>query len=326
MPGLHLVILPAGSPPPEAKPGVIYRVAGHPVTETEAKLLAAECGAGSWELRGDWIPAAEAARPLVAPARGMAQAYEGHRPWLRHGCEIWIPVIDPMESLPLVLDLLRAQTVRPYIVLVDTGSRPDQWEQVQALRAPDLEVHAIWTGGLRHSSAVVASALDLAMSVAGSRTEKLLFTHSDCFPARRDAVEILCSWLSPDCPAVGYGITPRENAADWERFLGHVWAGLYLPKIRETRARWGHTPEQSQAAWDTEYSFNRLLAADGIRPVLLGWEENWQVNTTADYTHVRSFPLSGLYVPTHRAMAEDWMTTAKAEAWERLESWKITES
>lgn len=278
-----------------------------------ARVLAPRRGRGS----------TPAKRDLVAPFRGQGRAYEGHRPWERHQVEICIPVIDPSDELTLVIELLRAQTVPPYIVLVDTGSQPEGWAALQTLRAPDLEVHAIWSGGLQHSAAVVAAALDLGMSLC--RQDRLLFSHSDAFLRRPDAVEILCQWLSPECPAVGYGMTPRgADIPDWRRMMGHVWCGLYMPAIRTAQARWAFHPcdAEKHENWDTEVSFNRYLAKAGIWPVILGPEENWTRNINEDYDHVRSFPLSSLYLPEHHERAKGWMRDAKREARQRLDLWK----
>lgn len=295
--------------------GGVIRVSSTRPVKAEAVLLMTETGCADWQWHGDQAPSLA---KLIAPNRTQTPAYEGHRPWGRHGCEVWIPVIDPMDTLPLVLALLRAQSARPYIVLVDTGSTPEQWEQVQALRALDVEVHALHTGGMRHSSAVVASALDLAVSVC--RQEHLIFTHQDCFLRRVTAVEELCA-LIEQYTAVGYGITPRPGVDNWKTMLGHVWAGLFVPVIRQTRARFGHT-DGTQAEWDTEYSFNCGLAREGITPHLLGWEENWQRNITPDYDHVRSWPLGKLYRPDHVASHRDVMAEAMREGWGRVKLWQ----
>jgi hypothetical protein len=149
-------------------------------------------------------------------------------------------------------------------------------------------------------------------------------SHSDAFLRRIDAVEIMCQWLSPECPAVGYGMTPRgKSIPDWKRMIGHVWCGLYMPTIRTTRARWGYVPSgELHENWDTEVSFNRYLADAGIRPIILGGEQNWARNINEDYDHVRSFPLSALYLPEHHELAKEWMKDAKAKAKERIELWK----
>ena len=266
-------------------------------------------------------PAQAAARRWTAPAKGEIQPWKGHKPWERHVVEVAIPVINPMETIEPVINLLRCQTVRPYIVLIDTGSDPAQWEQVQALRGPDVEVHALWTGGLYHSSAVVAAALDLAIALC--RTEYLLFSHSDCFLKRRDAVERLLGELDSDCPAAGYGITPRDGIPDWRRMMGHAWSGIHVPSIRKTAARWGHRDpkHQRQDNWDTEYGFNRQLFLEGIYPRLLGYEENWSYNILEDYEHVRSWPLSAMYLPQHHEKAKSWMTQALDGAHQRIKDW-----
>lgn len=251
----------------------------------------------------------------VAPWRGVPNAWEGHQPWTRHAVEVCIPVIDPMDVLPTVVELLRLQTVRPYIVLIDTGSTPDQFAQVNAMAADDLEVHRIASGGQQHASAIVSVALDLGMSVC--RTSKLILTHQDCFLTRRDAVEELAKSLSPSSPVVGYQITPREMP-DWPMMIGHTWSGLYLPAVKKSPARWCYTGE---ASFDTEYSFCRQLIKAGIKPVLIGSEANYTRNQTKDFDHVRSWPSAGLYSPLHREKAKEWMRDALVSAEKRIARW-----
>lgn len=253
---------------------------------------------------------------MIAPYRNDIHPWEGHRPWERYAVEIAIPVIDAMDTLPTVLELLRLQTVRPYLVLIDTGSQPAQWEQLQTLRAPDVEIHRIASGGMRHASAPVAVALDLALSLC--RTPAQILTHQDCFLTRRDALERLVSKLGPQTPVVGYQITPR-TVKGWRKMCGHTWTGLDVPTIRRTAARWGYNGQKN---FDTEYGFFQALAKEEIYPVLLGAEENYTRNQTEDFDHVRSWPSAGLYSPDHRARAAEWMADALRDARQRIREWR----
>ena len=254
---------------------------------------------------------------MIAPFRKTAKGWEGSAPWRRHAVEVCIPVIDPMDTLPEVLALLRLQTVSPYIVLIDTGSQPAQLEALEALRGPDVEIHRIASAGQRHASASVAVALDLAVSLC--RSECLLMTHQDCFLRRRAAVSALLERLNPHNPVAGYQISPRQ-IPDWQMMVGHTWTGLHLPTIRQTSARWGF---DGQKDFDTEYGFCRALQRCGIVPEMLGTEENYRRNINLDFDHVRSWPSAGLYSATHRAKASAWMAEALSEARQRVKAWSL---
>lgn len=255
-------------------------------------------------------------RFMIAPYRNEQNPWEGHAPWKTHRVEVVIPVIDAMDTLPVVLELLRLQTIRPYLVIIDTGSQPAQWEQLQALRAADLEIHRIASGGMMHASAPVAVALDLGLSIC--RTPYQILTHQDCFLLRRDAVEALVNQLGPQAPVVGYQITPRTIPA-WQTMCGHTWTGLHVPTIRKTSAKWGYNGQRN---FDTEYGFFTALAEEGIAPILLGGESNYSRNITADFDHVRSWPSSGLYAPEHRAKSLQWMEEALKDARQRIRAWR----
>jgi len=118
-----------------------------------------------------------------APIRNMIieeKPWEGIckiKPW-EYQVTAVIPVLDTYESLSLCVELLRLQTVKPYIIVVDTGSTKENIEKINNLIDEDLEVHSIKLNGVEHPSDFVAMAMDLAQSLC--RT-KYLFATRRCF-------------------------------------------------------------------------------------------------------------------------------------------------
>lgn len=98
-----------------------------------------------------------------------------------------LPVLGQVECTKICIELLRLQTVKPFFVIVDTGSSPADLKRFLRLRAEDVEVHSLRLNGTFHPSEFVANALDLCWSLA--RTEYIYTTHSDVFARRRDLLE-----------------------------------------------------------------------------------------------------------------------------------------
>src|SRR5439155_11220887 len=90
-----------------------------------------------------------------------------------------IPHLETPEPLRACVELLRLQTERPYILVIDTGSSESVKAGLEAMRAEDLEVHTVSAHGYLHSSEAVGVAQDLAFALC--RSEYLFCTHSDCF-------------------------------------------------------------------------------------------------------------------------------------------------
>lgn len=267
-----------------------------------------------------------------APHRptNVGRSWEGSVPWKKFEVEVVIPTIDHPESLPVVIDLLRAQTIKPYIVIIDTGSLPENRAKTEALRADDLEVHCLCSGGWTHSSDPVAVALDLSLSIC--RTDYQILTHNDCFLMRVNAIEELVSKISKDIPVVGYQITPRPWIVDWECMVGHTWTGLHVPSIRNINARWSYGAhlanrgDKALTSFDTEYNFCRELKKGNIFPMFLGIEENWTRNQNEDFDHCRSLTCGELYGPEHKKIVTVWIKDAIEQAKIRLEKWTSTPS
>lgn len=276
----------------------------------------------------------------VAPAgtRDCAPSYHGRhpvKPW-DYSVTAVVPHLDTLEELKACVALLRAQTIPPYILIIDTGSPPATAAKLEAMRAADLEIHYIAGHGYEHSSEVVCAALDLAHSLC--RTRWIFHTHADCFLRRRDLLETWLRITNANTPAVGYRMSPRDwpmndgtCVTDWQWMIGHVAAMFYMPSIYRAGATWSmrralHAygiPFNFGLGWpDTEVGFNYGLRAAGVAPVFLGFDRNFERQTDDNIDHVRSHTGARLYCPDHHAKTSSWMREAIAEAYERVAAWK----
>lgn len=287
----------------------------------------------------DLIPLED--RPVhVAPTREKKQRpWEGvckKKPWDYRVTAV-IPELDSPEELALVVELLRLQTERPYIVVIDTGSLPKNFAKIEAMRAQDLEVHAIRLNGCLHPSEFVTAAMDLAFSIC--RTEFIYCTHSDVFPRRRDLVEWLLDQCSADCPAVGYELTPRSCpppiVCDWQGMLGHTCTMLHMPTMDKLGAGWsmrrlgvlrGYTHRgviPGSIGWpDTEVCLGHVLRTAGIEPKIVGIERNNERTLDGNIDHCRSLAGSKLYSAEHYAKAKAWADDARRAARVRAKWWR----
>ena len=271
-----------------------------------------------------------------APVRGgmpVEHPWQGTyapKPW-EFACEIAIPVIDCHDCITEVAALWRLQTIKPHIVLIDTGSTPENLAKLEAMRGPDLEIHSLRMHATRHPSDFPAIAMDLAFSLC--RTDKLVATHSDVFPRRRDVLEELLGLCGPDKPAVGYQMTPR-NRPGWKKVVTHSLACFYMPTMDGIGAGWSlrracrrkgvlhtHYVEELGNLLDTELALSLRLESYGIAPHFIGTEQNWEQTLDDRIRHVRSLPGSRLYSPAHQAKAEGWLVDALEEARTNIELW-----
>lgn len=248
-----------------------------------------------------------------------------------------IPHLDTLEPLKMVVELIRRQTVRSYIIIVDTGSPPEVCRELEQMRGPDLEIHYVAAAGYAHASEPVAIALDMAQSRC--RTRHLFHTHSDCFIRRRDLLESLLRVTNADTPVVGYRMSPREWLTEkgidpeWRWMVGHTALMLYMPSIHRVRACWSfqHMHYAYGYGWeniggwpDTETGFNRALRDGGIKPVFLGNDRNYERCQDDNIDHVRSFVCSKLYsAGGHHVKAIEWMKEALEDGAKRIADWDL---
>lgn len=250
------------------------------------------------------------------------------KPW-DYALTAAIPHLDTIESLQACIALLRSQSARPFIMVVDTGSPPAVRSKLEAMRAEDLEIHYIRAHAYRHSSEPVCAALDLAQTLC--RTKHLFHTHSDVFLRRRDFLENMIRISDANTPAIGYRMSPRDWVTkDWEWMVGHTALTLYMPSIHRAGVTWSYQRTNCQfgypwtiaSGWpDTETGFNCALREAGIVPVFLGHDRNFDRYCDDNIDHVRSYAGSKLYSAERFAGADDAMKIAIVEARERAESW-----
>lgn len=252
------------------------------------------------------------------------------KPW-DYDVTVAIPTFNGADRLPLVVALLRLQTVKPFIVIVDTGSKPDELEKVMALKAQDIEVISCAFNGVQHPSEPVSIAMDMAL--ASLRTRFLFCTHDDCFPM----TYLLLQYFRDICqynPIVGHQITPRP-CDDWEGMTGHtalMLDGDYLLdhgitwSMRRTMRLFGveggmiNTDRQS---WpDTEIGLNYLFQQIGVKPCFTGTEKNWSRNRDGLIDHCRSSGGGKIYDKEYwQNCAQQWLKDAMREGWKRVKEW-----
>lgn len=269
----------------------------------------------------------------IAPLSGGWVGSLKRKPW-QYRVAVVMAHLETPDQLEVALGLLQCQTVRPYVVVVDTGSTWDTvMTRLEPLRSENVELHYVRAHGYLHSSAPVTAALDLAHSLA-DRHQYLFHTHADVFPRRRDMLEWFLAQCGPDCPVVGYQMSDRSWATDeWQHCPSHTATCLFLPTVRRVRGLWslsryyeetGH-PAGKYVGWpDTESGFGRILKEAGVPVKLLGPEPNFQLDRQEHFDHARSYTGAvrlGGEGPL-RQRVEAYMARALAEAKQRLAVWR----
>jgi hypothetical protein len=233
------------------------------------------------------------------------------------------PKYPMLESTEIVCELLRAQTVKPFVMIVDTGS---SWEEIKALeklRREDVEIHYIRGNKWQHYSEVIAVALDLMWSAC--RTPYFFTTHNDCFPRRRDLLESLILQCKPERPVVGYSMDQRPGD-EWQRCVSHTCTMFHVEALRNIGMAWsmrvadhvGMGPRIDMASvngWpDTEITFNRCLRRAGITPTIIGQEQNLRRTVDANIDHSKS---QTIFAEDRYSIGQQSMTEARR----RVEEW-----
>lgn len=252
------------------------------------------------------------------------------KPW-DYALTAAVPHLNTLESLKACIALLRLQTARPYLIVVDTGSPPEVCGELERMRAADIEIHYVRGHGYRHSSEPVCVALDLAQALC--RTKHLFHTHSDVFLRRRDFLANMIRLSNANTPAIGYRMSPRDWATrEWEWMVGHTALTLYMPSIHRAGATWSYQRMNAQFGhpwiiadgWpDTETGFNHALRESGIAPVFLGHDRNFDRYVDDNIDHVRSYAGSKVYAETRFQTADRQMQLALVEAQMRALDWEM---
>lgn len=273
----------------------------------------------------------------LAPLRGVPvhqRPWEGScekKPW-EYRVTAAIPCLDTYEQLQICVRLLQLQTEKPYIMVLDTGSNPEQFQLIEQLRSEDVEVHAIRVNGVLHPSDFPAIAMDLAFSLC--RSPFLFATHADCFLRKRTLLEEFLELCQTKSPVVGYEISPRSHS-DWPGMVSHTASMYHMPTMDKIGFGWSmrrlcnlydisdHRPHPMRPNWpDTEILGNYILRKHEIKPFLIGSEKNFSRQKDENIDHFRSFTSGKLYSPEYFNRVSEWYEAAKAEALERIESWE----
>lgn len=278
--------------------------------------------------QNNWIAPKQSVGLDLAPWEGELET----KPW-QYPVQLVIPHIGWVAPLRQALELWQRQTIKPYICIIDTGSEWAYVEELETLRAENVELHYLRGHGYRHASAPVSVALDFAS--ARCQQEYQFHTHSDVFPIRQDLLEEFISEVSPECPVVGYQISSREHVKGamkdiWQGMVGHTATCLHFPTIRDMGITWHLDRGFSQfpgidrrerSDTDTEIPFNQHLRELGIQPKLMGQDANWVRDITEHFDHCRSFSSSALYSPGYFETARGWIKAAMQDARNRVKGW-----
>lgn len=203
--------------------------------------------------------------------------------------------LNTIDDLELGVAMWRAQTIKPYIIIIDTGSPSGLHARLEKMRGDDCEIHYIRTAAYVHSSAPVGVAMDLAFTVCPS--QYLFSTHSDVYPRRQDFLEWMLGQCSAKTPVIGWQMSPRENIERelWAESVSHTATIWHADTMRAIGLRWDFrwwfaaTGESARPGWpDTESPPNLCLQLAGISPVLLGPEPNHELHETHWFWHARS--------------------------------------
>jgi len=267
-------------------------------------------------------------------ARTTDNPWEGlckKKPW-EYDVTAIIPVLNTPETLPICIELLRLQTIQPFIMIIDTGSIDDNLKRTVALRAEDVEVHTLGLNGVRHPSDYPAMAMDAAFSLC--RTEYLFATHADCFLRKRSLLEEFVGLCKTKSPAVGYELSPRKHP-DWQGMLSHTASMYHMPTMDHIGFGWSlrrlcnrhgivdYKPDPTVPNWpDTEILGNYIMKEHGIKPYLVGKEGNQVRTVDENIDHFRSYTAGKMYSPHYYKIVQEWYSDAAKQALERINLWR----
>lgn len=272
----------------------------------------------------------------ISPIKGahtIDNPWEGSiekKPW-DYEITAVIPCLETNESIETVVSLLNLQTIKPYILIIDTGSCDETIRELSKLKSSNLELHTISLNGVKHPSEYPAMAMDLAMTLC--RTDYLFATHADVFLKKKDFLEHMLNLCKEKSPVVGYQLSPRSHD-DWRGMVSHT-ASMYdmkvmdkidfawsIRKLCRSKNLENYEPSPLRPNWpDTEILGNYILRKNNIKPYLIGEEEN-ESRTNDEYIdHFRSYTAAKLYSPKMFEKTKVWFEDALENAKMRICEW-----
>lgn len=266
----------------------------------------------------------------VLTERDPWQGWCDRKPWDYEVTAV-IPCINTPETLPVCIELLRLQTTRPFIMIIDTGSIEENLKEIESIRADDVELHILRLNGVRHPSDYPAMAMDMAFSLC--RTEYLFATHADCFLRKKTLLREFIDLCKEKSPAVGYELSPRAHE-DWKGMLSHTASMYHVPtmdkigfgwSLRRLCNRYGivdYKPDPNKPNWpDTEILGNYIMRENNITPFLVGPEGNQCRTLDENIDHFRSYGAAKMYSPGYFPQVSEWYQSARRDALERIKKW-----
>lgn len=276
------------------------------------------------------------AERLISPLgkRGLIDAQAGwieKKSW-KYPASVCLPHLDTLELLRISLDLWRAQTVRPYRVIIDTGSTPEVCGELERLRSEDCEIHYIRKHSWLNTSAPVAAALDLAQAMCDS--PYILHTHVDVFPTQRTLLaHMLATAADVGASVVGWEMAGRDMInVDTSGMVSHTCTLVDRAVIQRLGLLWSLPLAFDLLQWwdnpsngwpDTQTAFNLQLRRAGITPLLLGRETDDRHQVTPWWEHMPGFTTKKLNgqltrddataMERARRRAAEWSTQLKGD-------------
>lgn len=275
--------------------------------------------------------------PPTVPITGERDpvAWQGRlqrKPW-HYMITAAIPCLNHAAETELVVELLRLQTCRPFIILVDTGSSRRELAKLESLRAADVELHLLRRNAMQHPCDSIASAMDLAFSIAD--TPYVFTTHQDCFLVARHFLQHLMDNIH-GLAAIGYRLSPRKFSG-WEQHLGHTATLFSLAEWDRLGCTWSlrraasllgvSRPANSLQvldAIDTEAAFNARFLQAGAKTAFVGFEQNFVRTLDDNIDHCRSLVCTSLYDPNHHRTARLDAHDAMRAARDRIRRWSAS--
>ena len=270
----------------------------------------------------------------IIPVRGapLPMSWEGlcvRKPWDYEVTAV-VPCVDLVDELEVCVELLRLQTNRPYIVVVDTGSEWHHAQRIERLRAADLEVHQIRSNGVQHPSQLVSVAMDLAFSLCV--TPYLFATHQDCFLRNRNFLKRFVGEMRDGLSVYGYSVTERWHSKWRQDAFGHTATMFDMAQMRRIGAGWsmirladtrGYSRFPEAGSWpDTETLINEQVREAGLKVKLICGEKNYERFVDEHVDHCRSLPGAMLYSQELFAKQRIACDLAMNEARARIKLWK----
>lgn len=217
------------------------------------------------------------------------------RPPFPHRVTAVIPHRDTPDLLRLCIRFLERQTERPYIMVIDTGSRDDLLHGVLAMRSETTEIHQIACHGPDQIVASISHALDLGLSAC--RTDWMWCLHSDCFVTDRHMLEdMLALGGGGDFGAIGYRAPHGLSfGADGAGLLSSTCTLYHVPTLDRHEISWSIRRSERRAEGNGQPSFitpelaaHSRLRERGVATFFIADEQPQGVEIDAHRVHLRA--------------------------------------